>query len=131
MKTFALVTVILVALLAACAPQVTPEEFRIREVVVPRMVSFGEVGSGRISYTGTPAFPLTVRTRNVSCSIADRCREGEFMVGENMVQDNTFVFRYRCAAEGERSLEAIDDVVITDANGVSTPAARYIVRCMP
>jgi hypothetical protein len=121
--------------LVACAPQATPqvaqETFSVGQIILPSVIPYGERGSGRIFYRGAPALPLTVTTTNIACTIAERCGSSQFTVDAGQIEDSSFAFRYNCELEDRQARVAIDDVVITDANGVSTPRARYVVMCVP
>ncbi len=135
MKRFQSLLIAVSLVLAACAPQAAPqvtgEAFRVGQIILPSTIPYGERGSGRIFYLGTPALPLTVTITNIACTIAERCGSNRFTVDAEQIQDNSFAFRYNCELEDRQARVAIDDVVITDADGVSTPRARYAVMCVP
>lgn len=80
-----------------------------------------------VHFEGAPRFPVTLRTRNVSCSQGWSCWSAT--VTYSAEQDSPITRTFSCSAGAQQTGHFTYVAWLTDASGIKTPEFQYTYSC--
>ncbi len=102
------------------------------EFLITEIPSFSAVAGTpmdmMIHFTGTPRFPVTLRTRNVSCSQGWTCGPATAIFRTR--DDSPIKRTFACGTSASQTGNFTYVAWLTDASGIKTPEAEYNYSCL-